>query len=378
MKKLPLAIIFASLLGNTTVNAATIYNKDGNQMDIFGHISAMYTNSAGSKHIDGLKRKPSDKSGIGTTAYFGVAGRTKINDTVSGIAVSEWIMPAGTDSKSDGKIVTRAQYVGFDAAQYGILTFGRGDNAYYTVAGVTDIFTELDTNVNDHYALGDLHGSQIMYSISALGWDFRASYQAFSSKVNETPVNISNQAAFAFATRLSNGLSIAYGMSFYYLAKDAAGAMTRYYAPTNKIIHNLGDNTSFFTYGEYTPTFKVDRGISISYGTFGEGLYLALNATYTKYGSYSHQLISYEGVASYTLDNGLCFNLGYGTKRYNGDNIRSDLTLGIYYRLNANFKIFAEAAFDVNSKPGRFYGEQQIKNEAMGKNKAVIGLVYDF
>ena len=155
--------------------------------------------------------------------------------------------------------------------------------------------------------------------------------------------------------------------------------MAKEFSPQIKKMYHLGDsqddlNTAY----SLRPTYKIDKGLSITYGNFGEGLYAALNGTVTKYNKYTNRLYSYEAVVNYAFDNGFSTTLGYGMKRFDGANIRSDITCGVYYSFNPNFKVFAEASFDVSSKPERFYSEAQIRRMAMDKNKGLIGAEYSF
>ena len=376
MKKIPLAAALSIAL-ISQAQSATVYEKDGTNLDLFGRINAMYLSDGAARHVKGIQNKQNDDNTLQSTVYFGIAGRSQLSDNVYAIGYSEWIMPSGANGTD--KFITRAQYVGFDAQQYGTLTFGRGDNAFYTVAGVTDVYQELDCRVNDHYAFGDYQPGLIMYSLSAMGWDFRLSYQTAYDDVNGSNINIHNGAAFAFATRLANGIGIAYGLSYYYLQPDKNDLMAKEFSPQIKKMYHLGDsqddlNTAY----SLRPTYKIDKGLSITYGNFGEGLYAALNGTVTKYNKYTNRLYSYEAVVNYAFDNGFSSTLGYGMKRFDGANIRSDITCGVYYSFNPNFKVFAEASFDVSSKPERFYSEAQIKRMAMDKNKGLIGAEYSF
>ncbi|MDY6470018.1 MAG: porin, partial [Succinivibrio dextrinosolvens] len=288
MKKIPLAAALSIAL-ISQAQSATVYEKDGTNLDLFGRINAMYLSDGAARHVKGIQNKQNDDNTLQSTVYFGIAGRSQLSDNVYAIGYSEWIMPSGANGTD--KFITRAQYVGFDAQQYGTLTFGRGDNAFYTVAGVTDVYQELDSRVNDHYAFGDYQPGLIMYSLSAMGWDFRMSYQTAYDDVNGSNINIHNGAAFAFATRLANGIGIAYGLSYYYLQPDKNDMMSKEFSPQIKKMYHLGDsqddlNTAY----SLRPTYKIDKGLSITYGNFGEGLYAALNGTVTKYNKYTNRL----------------------------------------------------------------------------------------
>lgn len=381
MKKLPLAVAISLALFSQLINqahAATVYDKDGTNLDLFGRINAMYLSDAAARHVKGsTKNKGNNDHTLQTTFYFGIAGRSQISDNVYAIGYSEWIMPSG--SNGNDSFTTRAQYVGVDAQQYGTLTFGRGDNAFYTVAGVTDIYQELDCRVNDHYAFGDYQPGLAMYSLSALGWDFRISYQTASDNVNNSDVNIHDGAAFAVSTRLENGIGIAYGLSYYHLQPEKDLMMGKKFSPQIRKMYHLGntDTDLYYSYA-FRPTYKIDKGVSITYGNFGEGLYAALNATVTKYNKYTNHLYSYEAAVNYAFDNGFSATVGYGMKRFDGANIISDMTCGLYYTFNPNFKVFAEASFDVSSKPDRYYSIPQIRRMALDRNKGLIGAEYSF
>lgn len=354
---------------------AAVYDKDGTQLDIFGHFSALGLSNHAARVIKSATEKKNQSNTLLMAVNFGVSGRTKINDQLYAIGVSEWQMPTGSNGSE--KIKARYQYVGLDAQQYGTLTLGRGDNAYYTVAGVTDIFDELDMRVNDHYAFGDQLPGLVMYSISAMGWDVRASYQFAQDEVNDTPVNIKNGAAFSVATRTANGFSVSYGISYYDLRENDSSAMKNYYSQNMTKMYTNDDGLLKSGF-DRTPSWKTDRGISIAYGNFGEGFYAALNYTRTKYSYFTHHINSIDAVAAYSFDNGITISGGYGVKRFNDKNIISDLNLGAYYKVTENFKVFAEATFDINSKPDEFYTEAQIKKYSFDKTKALIGAEYAY
>lgn len=372
-RKFLLSPLFIALL-SASANAASVYDKNGTELDVFGHISALGLTNHASSVIKSSTEKSNNDNSLLMAVNLGISGKTKINDSMYALAVTEWQMPTGSNGKE--KIKARHQYVGIDAQQYGILTLGRGDNAYYTVAGVTDVFYELDMKVNDHYVFGDQLPGLVMYTISALGWDLRASYQLASDEINDTAVNIKNGAAISLATRTNNGFTVSYGISYYDLTDNDNLALKKYYKPTIDKMYDF-DSKSTLSY-EKTPSWKVDRGLSVAYGDFGEGFYAALNYTRTKYSNFAHHLNSFDAVAAYSFDCGLTITAGYGIKRYNDVNIISDLNAGAYYKLADNCTIFAEASLDINSRPGEFYTDSQIEKLGLDKSKALIGFEYAY
>ena len=211
-KKFLLSILAISIVPFRSY-AATVYSKDGTSLDVFGSVSAMAMTDKAARTIKSSTEKKNSDNTLLTAVHAGIAGRSKITDGLYTLAYSEWLMPTGNNGVDTFK--ARSQYVGVDALELGTLTFGRGDNAYYAVAGVTDVFTELDPRVNDHYAYGDQMPSLIMYSLSSMSWDLRLSFQTASDDINDNKVNIHNGAAFSVATRLKSGISVSYGMSYY-------------------------------------------------------------------------------------------------------------------------------------------------------------------
>src|SRR5574344_535707 len=259
--------------------AATVYSRNGTDLDLYGSTSSMGATNKAAQSIKTSQSKKNLNNTILTRVDFGIAGRTKINDTVYAIAASRWTMPATDGNDSD--FITKEQYVGIDAQNYGTLTFGRGDNAFYSVAGVTDVFTQLDFNTNDHYVFGDYQQSQIMYSLSAMGIDFRLSAQLAADDVADSNVDLKNGAAFSLSTHLLNGIGFSYGLSYYDLKSDDSSDGSSFYADNILKMYSRADNDYDFAYS-VQPSWKIDKGIAVTYGNFGEGLYVATNATVTK------------------------------------------------------------------------------------------------
>lgn len=77
MKVKVLSLLVPALLVAGAANAAEIYNKDGNKLDLYGK-------------IDGLHYFSDDKSVDGDQTYMrvGVKGETQINDQLTGFTAS--------------------------------------------------------------------------------------------------------------------------------------------------------------------------------------------------------------------------------------------------------------------------------------------------
>lgn len=92
MKVKVLSLLVPALLVAGAANAAEIYNKDGNKLDLYGK-------------IDGLHYFSDDKSVDGDQTYMrvGVKGETQINDQLTGYGQWEYNVQANnTESSSSG------------------------------------------------------------------------------------------------------------------------------------------------------------------------------------------------------------------------------------------------------------------------------------
>ncbi|HDQ3684370.1 TPA: porin [Escherichia coli] len=73
MKKSTLALVVMGIVASVSVQAAEIYNKDGNKLDVYGKVKAMH-------YMSDNDSKDGDQSYI----RFGFKGETQINDQLTG------------------------------------------------------------------------------------------------------------------------------------------------------------------------------------------------------------------------------------------------------------------------------------------------------
>ena len=102
MKRKVLAVLVPVLLSAGAVNAAEIYNKDGNKFDLYGKMVGEHiwdkTDDSNSENVD--------------TSYarFGIKGETQISDDLTGFGQFEYNMTASAPEGEQG-IGTEAQRV---------------------------------------------------------------------------------------------------------------------------------------------------------------------------------------------------------------------------------------------------------------------------
>ena len=73
MKKSTLALVVMGIVASASVQAAEIYNKDGNKLDVYGKVKAMH-------YMSDNDSKDGDQSYI----RFGFKGEAQINDQLTG------------------------------------------------------------------------------------------------------------------------------------------------------------------------------------------------------------------------------------------------------------------------------------------------------
>lgn len=380
MKATKLALALGATFFTLSSNAATVYDKNGSTLDIYGKTEAVFINSAasrsGSAHSSYNGEKATADNTIASIVRFGMAGSTKINDHAYAIGVFEWETPIGDGSESKA-LRGRYQYVGINAQSYGTITAGRGDSAYTAVAATTDIFDYLDHKSNDYWMMGDTKSGQIMYSLSAMGWDVRVSAQLAEDNVGNL-FNVDSGFAFSVATRLQNGISFAYGASYTDFSYEGDSSSQEkffgeMYARADRIDADATE------YGKlHHPSYKVNKGIAISYGTLGHGFYTAALFNVTRYKGLPHHIYDYELVASYGFDNGINIKGGWSCQQFRSSDLIEDLTLGISYSPAPSFKLYAETQIDISSHPDELYPEYYISEKALGQNRFVIGAAYYF
>ncbi|EMZ0958319.1 porin OmpC [Salmonella enterica] len=126
------AVAVTSLLAAGVVNAAEVYNKDGNKLDLYGKVHAQhyFSDDNGS---DGDK----------TYARLGFKGETQINDQLTGFGQWEYEFKGNrTESQGADKDKTRLAFAGLKFADYGSFDYGRNYGVAYDIGAWTDVLPE--------------------------------------------------------------------------------------------------------------------------------------------------------------------------------------------------------------------------------------------
>ena len=347
MKKslLALAVVAAA----TSANAATVYDKDGTSLAVGGRVQAVVYNgnAAGIAEND---------AGLVNSARLNIAGSTKINDSVSVFAFSEWNMADGnTSGQSWGdSINTREQYVGADYGDFGKILGGKTYDAANAVLAATDVFEDFGARLQGSINC-DRRTGMFRYVYDNNGIFGSVSYQTAADGSSVAGNNADVEGGFAAAAGYTfdnvvfGPLSFKAGYSYIKGQNDFSKTIVQF------------ENSETFD------NFKVISA-SIAWGSTDNGLYIGAlyntqrvkqraNDFVPSNSSNSDKKKGYEFVVGYTFDNGIGAFTGYNfvdVKTKEGS-INSDseiyrrVPVYVNYAITDNFNIWGEAEFDANS-----------------------------
>lgn len=141
MKVKVLSLLVPALLVAGAANAAEIYNKDGNKLDLFGK-------------VDGLHYFSDDNSADGDQTYMriGFKGETQVNDQITGYGQWEYQIQ-GNAPESENNSWTRVAFAGVKFGDAGSFDYGRNYGVAYDVTSWTDVLPEFggDTYGSDNF-----------------------------------------------------------------------------------------------------------------------------------------------------------------------------------------------------------------------------------
>lgn len=174
MKRNILAVVIPALLAAGAANAAEIYNKDGNKLDLYGKAVGLHYFSDN----DG-------DDGDQTYVRFGFKGETQINDQLTGFGQWEYNIQAnnseGSDAQNGNK--TRLGFAGLKFGEFGSIDYGRNYGVVYDAIGWTDMLPEFggDSAYSDNFMNGRSTGLLTYRNTDFFGlvdgWNFAVQYQ---------------------------------------------------------------------------------------------------------------------------------------------------------------------------------------------------------
>ncbi|UYK99414.1 porin OmpF [Pantoea stewartii] len=379
MKRNILAVVIPALLAAGAANAAEVYNKDGNKLDLYGK-------AVGLHYFSDNDSNNGDKSYV----RFGFKGETKINDQMTGYGQWEYNIQAnnsegGSDAQDGNK--TRLGFAGLKFGDAGSIDYGRNYGVVYDAIGWTDMLPEFggDSGYSDNFMNGRSTGLLTYRNTNFFGlvdgWNFALQYQGKNERSD---------------TRRANGDG--YGISTSYVSPIGVGIVGAYSSSdrtnaqangsvinvNNGTVTNAGAGVGAGKRAEnWATALKYDANNVYLAAMYGEtrnstpitGTFNVNGTTFTGAG-FANKAQNIELVAQYQFDFGLRPSLAYVQSK--GKDIEgvgdADLVkyidVGATYYFNKNMATYVD--YQIN---------QLNDNNPLGLNTddtVAVGLVYQF
>ncbi|MGK3129898.1 porin OmpC [Pantoea sp. C8B4] len=368
MKRNILAVVIPALLAAGAANAAEIYNKDGNKLDLYGKVDARHTFS-------------DDASNDGDATYvrFGFKGETQITDQLTGYGQWEYNIQAnhtegGADVQDGNK--TRLGFAGLKFGDAGSFDYGRNYGVIYDAMSYTDqlpVFGD-DTmyQENDNFMIGRSSGLATYRNSNFFGLVNGLSFAVQYQGKNEGSRDPLYQNGDGWGT------SVAYDTG---MGISAVGSYFSADRTTDQVADGNGDKADAYAFG-----LKYDANNVYLAAFYGE------SRNTTAYGSTARQTANktqnFEVVAQYQFDFGLRPSIAYlqsKGKDLNGNTANgatfaggdADLVkyieIGTYYYFNKNMSTYVD--YKINLLDDNNYTRAQgvSTDDVVG-----VGLQYQF
>lgn len=388
MKRKVLAIVVPALLMAGAANAAEMYNKNGNKVDLYGKVDARHT----------FSDNPGD-DGDETYVQIGFKGETQIANDLIGYGQWEYKTFANNTEGAGDKSFNRLAYAGLKYGEYGSFDYGRNYGVVYDVEAWTDmlpVFGGDSYTWTDNFMNGRANGlatyrNQDFFGL-AEGLNFALQYQGANEGQDATEdqegtknghdnVRFQNSDGFGMSTTYDFDFGLSLGAA--YSSSDR----------TNKQVAYGAGN-----YNRYSPYAGGERAEAWTIGAKydAQGVYLAMmyaeTRNMTPYGNVgiANQTQNFEAVAQYQFDFGLRPSLAWvyskgkdiGGNDYNPGNnydyVDQDLVnyidLGMTYSFNKNFSTYVDYKINLLDNDESFYEANGISTDDI----VGVGMTYQF
>ena len=374
MKRKILAAVIPALLVAGAANAAEIYNKNGNKLDLYGK-------------VDGLHYFSDNANSDGDQTYvrMGFKGETQINDQLTGYGQWEYQVNANTTEGDHGNSFTRLAFAGLKFGEYGSFDYGRNYGVMYDVEGWTDMLPEFGGDsytYSDNFMVGRTNGVATYRNTDFFGLvnglNFALQYQGANEDqiTNEQEgtgnggdrtVQNSNGDGFGISSTYDFGMGVSFGAA--YTTSDR----------TNEQVNAGGRVAGGDKADAWTAGLKYDAN----------NIYLATMYSETRnmtpYGDdgVANKTQNFEVTAQYQFDFGLrpavSFLMSKGkdlTGQGNDDS--KDLVkyadVGATYYFNKNMSTYVDYKINLLDNDDNFYSRNNINTDDV----VALGMVYQF
>ncbi|EIA3431751.1 porin OmpC [Salmonella enterica] len=359
MKKFAVAVtaVAGAVMAAGMANAAEIYNKDGNKLDLYGKVDGLY-------YFSSNKNKDGDQSYM----RLGFKGETQINEQVTGYGQWEYQIntnrPEDGDTSNSPQSYTRLAFAGLSFGNAGSIDYGRNYGVLYDIGAWTDMLPEFGNDSyenSDNFMTGRANGL-LTYRNNGFfglvdGLNFALQYQGKNDGNNwkgdtwdGTPLS-NNSRKIAGQNGDGFGLSATYDAG---MGISAGAAYTNSNRTSEQKYRDDGGNKA----EAWTAGLKYDAN----------DVYLAANYTQTRNmtwfniadnsrigqdnqkdydGDFAHKTDNWEIVAQYQFDSGLRPSVAYLQSRarntgYGDFDLVKYADVGTTYNFNKNMSAYVD------------------------------------
>ncbi|TDB53568.1 porin [Photorhabdus luminescens subsp. mexicana] len=220
MKRNVLAVVIPALLAAGAANAAEIYNKDGNKLDLYGKVEVQHK----------FANNKSGEDGDNSFARLGIKGETQVNDQLIGFGRWEYNIK-GNRAEGTDETKTRLAFAGLKLSDYGSLNYGRNYGAVYEVNAWTDVLPVFGGDSmaqTDNFMTARSTGLLTYRNTDFFGLvdglNFALQYQGENSNntANNREVRKDNGDGYGFAATYDVGYGISIGGAYSNSARTSA------------------------------------------------------------------------------------------------------------------------------------------------------------
>ncbi|WP_407232126.1 porin OmpC [Escherichia coli] len=395
MKRKVLAMLVPALLVAGAANAAEVYNKDGNKLDLYGKVAGLhyFSDDAGS-------------DGDMSYARIGFKGETQIADQFTGYGQWEYNLQAnGTEGDGDNS-ATRLAFAGLGFGQNGTFDYGRNYGVVYDIEAWTDMLPEFggDTYAGaDNFMNGRTNGVATYRNNGFFGQvdglNFALQYQGNNEGSWDGFLFGQEGSGSGDGRKLSKENGDGYGMSTSYnfdfgLSFGAAYSNSdRTDEQTKPDFHNTraGDRNDITAGGETAEAWTVGAKYDAN-NVYLAAMY-AETRNMTGYGdanAIANKTQNFEVVAQYQFDFGLRPSIAYlqskgkdlggwahdgnGDPRYTNKDLVKYVEVGATYYFNKNMSTYVDYKINLLDNDDDFYEANGIATDDI----VAVGLVYQF
>ena len=380
MKRKVLAILVPALLMAGAANAAEMYNKDGNKVDLYGKVDARHT----------FSDNPGD-DGDETYVQIGFKGETQITNDLTGYGQWEYKTYANDTEGAGDKSFNRLAYAGLKFGEYGSFDYGRNYGVVYDVEAWTDmlpVFGGDSYTWTDNFMVGRTNGVATYRNNDFFGLvdglNFALQYQGANegANANEDQEGTKNgHKDVRFQNGDGFGMSTSYDFSGDLSGLSLGAAYSSSDRTNDQVAYGKAAESIGFAGGEKAEAWTVGAKYDAN------SVYLAMmyaetrNMTPIGNVGIANQTQNFEAVAQYQFDFGLRPSLAWvysKGKDLDGKGFNQDLVnyidLGMTYSFNKNFSTYVNYKINMLDNDEALYDAYGISTDDI----VGVGMTYQF